>query len=199
MLEAVEGRRLEHRDLIAHLVDERLDAVFAAWFRVQPHVEQRKLHLPQRLQPALEILGCQHSIEKLARQRLAGVDMRSQTPDHIPFPAEVLHELAWQFNGVPLDTRDAGHADVVDAGQQVMQAVSELMEQRGHVVVAEHCRSARCRWCEVAHQLRHRFLQPAFGARPAAAHIVHPGTGALAGSCIGIEIELAHQLRLAIG
>ena len=56
---------------------------------------------------------------------------------HVPLPAEVLHELAGQLDRVPLDAVDAGHAEVVDARQQVVQAVAELVEQRHHFVVRE--------------------------------------------------------------
>ncbi len=60
----------------------------------------------------------------------------------VPLPAEVLHELARQLDGVPFDAGDAGHAEVVDLRQHVLQAVAELVEQRGHVVVRQQRRLA---------------------------------------------------------
>ena len=61
---------------------------------VQPHVEQRQFDLAQRLQPALEVLGREHLVEQLARQRRAAVDVGRHVAHDVPLPAEVLHELA---------------------------------------------------------------------------------------------------------
>jgi len=48
---------------------------------------------------------------------------------------------------------------------------------------------------EVAHQVGHRGLRGlVVGARPTAAHIVHPGARALARSGVGVEVELTNQL-----
>jgi len=74
---------------------------------VQQHVEQRELDLAQRLHAALEVFGSQHLVEQGARQWLAGIHMGGHVPQHIPFPAEVLHELAGQLDRVPLHAADA--------------------------------------------------------------------------------------------
>ena len=89
------------------------------------------------LQAALEVLRREHLVEQRARQRLAGVDVARHVAQHVPLPAEVLHELARQLDRVPLDAVDARDAEVVDARQQVVQAVAELVEQRDHFVVRE--------------------------------------------------------------
>ena len=72
----------------------------------------------------------------------AGVDVARHVPQHVPLPAEVLHELARQLDRVPFDAVDAGHAEILDARQQVVQAVAELVEQRQHLVVREERRLA---------------------------------------------------------
>src|SRR5205823_13010572 len=77
-------------------------------------------------------------------------------PQHVPFPAEVLHELAGQLDRVPLDAIDAGDAEVVDAGKQMMQAVAELVEQREHLVMREGGRSSADGTRKVARQVRDR-------------------------------------------
>ena len=61
---------------------------------------------------------------------------------HVPLPAEVLHELARQLDRVPFDAGDAGDAEVVDLRQHVVQAVAELVEQRDDVVVRQQRRLA---------------------------------------------------------
>ena len=86
--------------------------------------------------PLWKFLRGEHPVEQRARQRRAGVDVRGHVRQHVPFPAEVLHELARQLDRVPFDALDAGHAGDVDLRQQVVQPVAELVEQRGHFVDA---------------------------------------------------------------
>ncbi len=192
-------RRARHdADLIADLVGDRQDARGSVGLEVQPHVEQRKLDLTQHLQPALEVLRGEHLVEQRARQWLAAVDLRAQPLDDVPFPAVVLHELARQLDRVPLDAADAGHAELVDAGQHVVQPVAEFVQQRDQVVVGEQRGLAADRRREVADQVRDRGLQAAVGAAPAPAHVVHPGPGALAGARVGVEVELREQLAAAL-
>ena len=72
------------------------------------------------------------------------VDVRGHVREHVPFPAEILHELAGQLDRVPFHAVEAGHAGNVDAREQQMQAVAELVEQRRDLVVREQraaCRS----------------------------------------------------------
>src|SRR3546814_1786345 len=75
------------------------------------------------------------------------------------FIAPILHELARQFDGIPGHAVDAGNGSFIDAGQQVMQAVAEFVEQRHDFVVRQQCRFARQRWREIASQISDRLLQ----------------------------------------
>ena len=77
---------------------------------------------------------------------------------HVPFPAEILHELAGQLDRVPFDAVDARDAEVLDAGEQVVQAVAEFVEQRDHFVVREQRRLAADRRGEIAVQVGDRRL-----------------------------------------
>src|SRR5437773_6783033 len=43
-----------------------------------------------------------------------------------PFPAEVLHELGRQLDGIPLDTAYSGHAQIVDSRERSEEHTSEL-------------------------------------------------------------------------
>jgi len=138
-----------------------------------------------------------HAVEQFARQWLAAVDMAAQSLQHIPLPAEVLHELAWQLDRVAFHTRDAGNRQLLDLRQHVVQAVAELVEQRDDVVVAQQRRLAVQRWREVAHQVRHRKLQRAVGSAPAGAAFVHPGAGTLARSRVEVEVERGHGFAAA--
>ena len=130
--------------------------------------------------------------------------MRAHVSDYVPFPAEVLHELARQFDRVPFNTADAGHMPFVDAGQQMLQAVAEFVEQRDHVVVREqrglvdsvHDRAVG----EVAHQMCDgRLHRVRVRPQPSAAHVVHPGAAAFAAARRRVQVELAGQLRSCDG
>jgi hypothetical protein len=110
---------------------------------------------------ALEVLGGQHLVEQFARQRLAGVDVGGHALHTFPFPAVVFHELRRQFDGIPFDAVDAGNAQFLAAGQQVVQAVAGFVEQRDHVVVGEGGRFAADRAREVAVEVGNRLLDAA--------------------------------------
>jgi hypothetical protein len=97
---------------------------------VQQQVEERKLDLAQGLHAAQEVPCRQHLVEQGARQGRTGVDVAGHLLQNAPLPAVVLHELRWQFDGVPLDAMDAGNAQFVDLRQQVVQAVPGLVEKR---------------------------------------------------------------------
>ena len=54
---------------------------------------------------------------------------------------------------------------MLDAGQQVVQAMAELVEQGSDLVVGQQRRLAVHRRGEVAHQVGHRVDQPAWASR----------------------------------
>jgi hypothetical protein len=60
--------------------------------------------------------------------------------EHFPFPAEVFHELRWQFDRIPFDAGDARHAQLIDLRQHVVQAMAEFVEQGDHFIVGEQRR-----------------------------------------------------------
>jgi hypothetical protein len=91
--------------------------------------------------------------------------MGGHVAQHVPLPAEVLHELAGQLHGVPLDAADARDVALVHLGQHVVQAVAELVEQGDDVVVRQQRRLAVHAVGKVAHQVRHRGLQLAVSGR----------------------------------
>ena len=161
---------------------------------MQAHVKQRVLALPEQRQRRLKVARRQHTLEQLAWQGLARVDLSRQALQHRPLPAEVFHELAGQFNGIAFDPGDARHRQVFDLRQQVMQAVAELVEQRDHVVVRQQRGPPAHRRRKVADQVRQRFLQRALRAPPATAAAVHPGAGLLAFAGVQVQVEARHGL-----
>src|SRR5471032_3020170 len=202
--ETVERRWHDDGELRAQFaVDQLLHRFRAGRIIVvmQVHVEQRELDLSQRLQAGLEVLRRQHLVVQRARQRLAGLHVGRHMLQHVPLPAEVFHELRRQFNGIPLDAGNAGHADLVDLRQHVVQAVAEFVEQRDDFIVREQRRLDhavdRGRFGEIAGQKGHRRLQRARGFDAPAARVVHPRAAALAGARVQVEVELADQLAVA--
>ena len=114
--------------------------------------------------------------------------------EHIPLPAEVLHELRRQFDCVPLHAIDAGYAHIVDPGQHMVQPVPGLVKQRDDFIVREAGRLAVHRCGEVAGQISHWRLHPAIDMFVARARVVHPRAAALAFTRVQVEIELRDQL-----
>ena len=182
----VEGWRLHHRHFSAHLLQGfgptgKLGRIA---FAVNQHIEQAELHLAHDKHAALEVFGGYHFVEQLARQRAAAFFVRRHFGQHLVFPHEVFHKLAGQLHRVPFYAVDAGYAQFVDAGQQVVQAVAGFVEQGDDFVVREARFFAVYRRGEVAHQIGHRCLDTAgfiFGEEAAsAAVVVHPRPAALA-------------------
>ena len=127
----------------------------------------------------------------------AGLPVPREQRQRLALPGEVLHELARQFDRVPFHAADAGDAGKIDFGQQMMQAVAEFVEQRGHVVVRQQRRLLRRRRREVAGQIGDRQMRRRAVAKARAAH-VHPGAAALAGARIQIDIGAGDDLAVGI-
>ena len=114
---------------------------YSAWMRKSNSENSSwRTRLHAGLEGARRLQFPQH----LDRQRLAGLDVARDQRQHFLAPGEVLHELARQLDGVPRHAVDAGDARVIDARQHVMQAVTELVEQRQDFVVRQQ-RRARAR------------------------------------------------------
>ena len=196
---AAPGRRLQHRDLRAHPLLQGQQILARVVFRVKQHVKQRELDLAQGLHPAMEVFGGQHLVKQGPRQGFTGVYMSRHVAQHIPLPAKILHELAGQFHRVPFHAADARDIALVDLGQQVVQAVSELMKQGRHIVMGEQRRLTVHAAGKVADQVRHRGLQLlGVWAQPARARVVHPGAAAFASAGAWVEVEVAKQLAGAL-
>ena len=115
--------------------------------------------------------------------------------------APVLHELAGQLHRVPLDVADPRRRPVVDAGEHVLQAVPELVEEGLHLVEGHQRGPAVHRGRPVAHQVghreAHRVLRVAEQA-VASDDLAHPGAPALLGrTAVGVQVE-GGQLAAAL-
>ena len=107
---------------------------------------------------ALKILRSKHFLKQRARQTGTSLHVRAHVLEHLPFPAEILHELAGQFDRVPLDAINSRYAQHFDFGEQMMQAMAEFVEQRDHFVMSERGRfSAQWRG-EIAIEIGNRRL-----------------------------------------
>ena len=93
-------------------------------FAVNGHVEEGELHLADEEQASLEVFGSEHFVEEFFRQGGAGFFVVGHLCQDVVFPDEVFHKLAGQLDGVPLDAVDAGYAQFVHLGEQVVQAVA---------------------------------------------------------------------------
>jgi hypothetical protein len=164
---------------------------------VQAQVEHRELELAQVCRPLWKFFAA-IILSNSARGSGSPVSAWAVMPlQHVPFPAEVLHELAGQFDRIPFDAVDAGHRQFVDLGEQVVQAVAALVEQGDHVVVGEGGRFAPTGAGKVAVEVGHRRLH-AVAEAAAGDGVVHPGAAALGVAGVQVEVELADQLARAL-
>ena len=195
---AVPFRNARHRDFLAHLGQQRIDARAARRlvFGVHAHVEERVLHLPERVQPGVETARGDECAPLGLRNRHTGRDVSAHAREHLRQPGVVFHELARQLDGVPGHAVDTGDARISDARQHVMQAVAELVEQRHHVVVGQQRRPPPLRRQRIAHQVGDRQRERAVELHAADA-VVHPGAAALVGARAGIEVKAGE--RRAVG
>ena len=166
---------------------------------MEQHVKQRELNLAHGLHTALKVACGKHLVKKGPGQRFARIDVGGHVFKYIPFPAKIFHELAWQFNRIPLHTADPRDIAFIDLTQQVVQSVAELMKEGGHVVMREQGGFGDAidftALGKVTNQMRHRRLQCVrIRAQPAGAHIVHPSAAALTAAGAGVEVKLPDQL-----
>ena len=112
--------RMQHRHLCSHLFQHTQNIAAAIGFCVQAHVQQRELNLTQSLQATLEILRGQQLVKQSAGQGFTRVHMRGHVTQDRPFPAKVFHELARQFNRIPLHATDARHIALIHLRQHMV-------------------------------------------------------------------------------
>ena len=110
--------------------------------------------------PCQERSRAVHRLDLVPRQRLARPIVARERGEHLGQPREVLHELARQLDRVPRDAVHAGERRIVDFGQQMVQRVAELVEQRHDLAMREQRRGLAERRIEVADEI----ARPARGA-----------------------------------
>src|SRR6185369_13165121 len=137
-----------------------------------------------------------HRVELVLRQRGAGLKVTREAREHLRPPDEVLEELARQLDGVPRDAIDARERRIVDLGQQVVQRMAELMEQRDGLRMREQRRRLADRRVEVADDIRDRRLEPASEVRARDA-TVDPGAAALVRPRVEVRVEAADERAVA--
>ena len=103
--------------------------------RCKQQVEQRELDLAQDEHPRLEMPRLHHPLEQVGGELLAGLVVAGHAGQHVLVPGEILHQLARQLDRVPLEPVGAGDARPVHLGEEQVDAVPGLVQQRRHVVV----------------------------------------------------------------
>ena len=120
--------------------------------------------------------------------------MRCHMAQYRPFPAKVLHELAREFNSVPLHTTDARDITFIDLREHVVQTMTAFVEKGDHIVVGQERGFATRAFCKIADQMRDRGLQLlGIGSEPACSDIVHPSATTFSIASARVEIKLTNQ------
>ena len=96
---------------------------------MQCKVERREADLSHLCVGATEVAGAIHLREQIVRDRFARFIVPGEHVQGLALPAPVLHDLRRQLDPVPGDVR-TGEALDFDTAQQVVQQVTEFMEDR---------------------------------------------------------------------
>ena len=158
---------------------------------MQTEIKQSELQLTQNKHCRLIVLRCQHIVEQRLRQRLTGFIMTGDKGQRLRLPAPVFHKLTRQLDRIPRHTIDTGNVRHINLCQHMMQAVSELMEQRQHFIMGKQRRFAADRFVKVTGQIRNRFLQGIIFVAHTADAVIHPRPAAFVLTGIQIQIETA--------
>ena len=118
-------------------------------FRMQREVERREPDLTHLGVCAAKVAGAVHLREQIVRDRFACLVVPGEQVQGLALPAPVLHDLRRELDPVPRDVR-AGQALDFDSAQQVVQQVSELVEDRLDLAMRQQGRAARRRRRQVA-------------------------------------------------
>ncbi len=146
--------------------------------------------------PLWKFLAASSLSNSVARHGLARVGVTRHVREHVPLPAEVLHELRWQLDGVPFHALDARNPGRLDPREQQVQAMPEFVEDRGHFLVGERRGLAVHGSREVARQVGDRMLD--LCTRAAAIDgFIHPRATLLALARVEVEVELADECAAA--
>lgn len=111
--------------------------------------------------------------------------MTRHRADDLAIPSEVFHQLAGQLDGVPLEAVCPSNRRTIDQSEQVVQAMTGLMQERDDVGVGQEGRARLVERREVADEIGNR--RRAVGQpRPS---LRHPRPPALALARVQIEVQ----------
>ncbi len=148
-------------------------------------VHQRGSHVLQRVEALVEAAGLEHLVQKILRDRLAGLVVARVARKHLGILVPVFLELRGELDVVARDC-GAGERGIAHLREQPVYAVADFMEHRGHLVEAHQRRLAFDRLGDVHHVDDDRLLVEQLAL---AAEGGHPGTAALARAreVVGVE------------
>lgn len=78
----------------------------------------------------------------VARQRLAGLEVAAEAAREAPVGRPELEKVRRDVHRVPLQVGEAGHLAVGRLGEQVLEGVARLGEQRAHLLQRQERRDA---------------------------------------------------------
>ena len=126
--------RLRHVDVGEDGCLERRDIGIAGrLIRVGREIEQGRRHIGDRLESLIGVAARAQLRQEILRDRLPGLVMQREAAQNLRLLEPVLIELRGKLDEVAADIGARDHR-VGDVGQQAVQGVAELMEQRSGIV-----------------------------------------------------------------
>ena len=160
---------------------------------VPSHVEIAEAELTNTGISSVVRLRSVHLIEQVLRQGLTGLVMFSKGIEELFLVDEVLIELARQLHEI---TRYVGSAlsRILATSQHTMQTMTELMQERAHLIICKQCRFVCSRTGKVhyIHDMRTMIFLALHILR---LEIIHPRTATL--TIPRMEVSVVHSKEFA--
>ena len=109
--------------------------------RMEIEIDEGRSEVLDRGEALIEIARGDQPLQQLFRHRLAGLVMPGEAPQHLRLLEPMLVELRRQLDEIGGDI-GAGNLRIGDVGEQAVQRMAELVEQRARVLEAEQRRLA---------------------------------------------------------
>ena len=123
---------------------------------MQAQIREGEMHLAQGCESGVERAAEQQFLVLLLRQWFAGLPVPGHAHQGGAIQAPVLHELARQFDGIPLDVVDASGLRLLHGGEHVLESMAEFVEEGLDLFETHQAWGLAHRWGLVADQVGHR-------------------------------------------
>ena len=162
---------------------------------MQRQIHQSESELAHLGVGGAEIARVAHLLQKLGRDRRAGLVVPRKQIQRLAFPGPVLHDLRRQLHEIPRHVH-AGEAAQLHAAQTMVQQMAELVKNGLDLAMRQQRRAILAGRRQVAAdqaQMRILTVRPSPCASPVI-RVIHPGAPAFVLARKPVGVKSAHQI-----